>query len=367
MGGIKVTHRVFNFNAGPAALPIEVLKQAQAEFLNYQETGMSILETSHRSKAYEAINREAEATLKELLGLGDNYRVLFLQGGASTQFAMIPMNFLPQGRTADYILTGAWSEKALKEAKLFGNTHIAATTGEDNYKRIPKIDEIQLSENPAYVHITSNNTIFGTQWQEFPSFGQVPLIADMSSDILNKPFDAEKFSLIYAGAQKNLGPSGVTVVIARKELLENNPKAIPTMMRYETHAKNDSLYNTPPAFSVYILNLVLQWLKAQGGLAAIEKRNVEKASLIYNTIDQSGGYYRGHAQKDSRSLMNITFRLPSEELEKAFASQAEKAGLIGLKGHRSVGGLRASIYNAMTVEGCRALEQFMLNFQHKNG
>lgn len=362
-----MTHRVFNFNAGPAALPLEVLKEAQAGFLNYQETGMSILETSHRSKAYEAINREAEANLKELLGLGENYRVLFLQGGASTQFAMIPMNFLPKGRTADYILTGAWSEKALKEAKLFGNTHVAATTAEGNYKRIPQMDEIQLSDNPAYVHITSNNTIFGTQWNKLPSFGQVPLIADMSSDILNKPFKADDFSLIYAGAQKNLGPAGVTVVIARKELLENNPKTIPTMMRYETHAKNDSLYNTPPAFSVYILNLVLRWLKAQGGLVGIEKRNVEKAALIYDTIDQSGGFYRGHAETGSRSLMNITFRLPSEELEKEFASQAEKAGLIGLKGHRSVGGLRASIYNAMTLEGCHGLQEFMLNFQRKNG
>lgn len=362
-----MTQRIFNFNAGPAVLPLDVLKEVQAELLNYQGTGMSILETSHRSKAYEAINGEAEANLKELLGLGDNYRVLFLQGGASTQFAMIPMNFLPEGRAADYILTGSWSEKALKEAKLFGNTHIAATTADGNYKRIPQMDEIQLSENPAYVHITSNNTIFGTQWKTLPSFGQVPLIADMSSDILNKPFAAENFSLIYAGAQKNLGPSGVTVVIVRKELLENNPKNIPTMLRYETHAKNDSLYNTPPAFSVYVLNLVLRWVKEQGGLTGIEKLNLAKAALVYDTIDQSGGFYRGHAEQDSRSLMNITFRLPSEELEKTFAGQAEKAGLIGLKGHRSVGGLRASTYNAMTLDGCRALQQFMLHFQQKNG
>jgi len=362
-----MAQRVFNFNAGPAVLPLEVLEEVQGELLNYQETGMSILEISHRSKAYEAINRQAEANLKELLGLGDNYRVLFLQGGASTQFAMIPMNFLPPGRTADYILTGAWSEKALKEAKLFGNTHVAATTAEGNYKRIPNLDETQLSDNPAYVHITSNNTIFGTQWKTLPSFGEVPLFADMSSDILYKPFDAEKFSLIYAGAQKNLGPSGVTVVIARKELLENNPKDIPTMLRYETHAKNDSLYNTPPAFSVYVLNLVLQWIKKQGGLVGMQKRNEEKAALIYHTIDNSNGFYKGHAQKDSRSLMNITFRLPSEELEKTFASEAEKAGLVGLKGHRSVGGLRASTYNAMTVEGCRGLQQFMLHFQQRNG
>lgn len=362
-----MNNRIFNFNAGPAALPLEVLIQAQAELLNYQQTGMSILEISHRSKPYEAINAEAEDNLKELLGLGDNYRVLFLQGGASTQFAMVPMNFLPEGRTADYILTGAWSEKALKEAKLFGNTHVAATTADGNYKRIPRMDEIQLSDNPAYVHITSNNTIFGTQWNELPSFGQVPLIADMSSDILNKPFNAENFAMIYAGAQKNLGPSGVTVVIIRKDLLENNPKTISAMMRYETHAKNDSMYNTPPVFSVYMLNLVLRWLKAQGGLTAIGQRNVEKAALVYDTIDQSGGFYRGHAETDSRSLMNVTFRLPSEDLEKLFAKVAEQAGLIGLKGHRSVGGLRASIYNAMTVEGCHALKDFMLEFQRKNG
>ena len=362
-----MNNRIFNFNAGPAALPLEVLIEAQAEMLNYQQTGMSILEISHRSKPYEAINAEAEANLKELLGLGDNYRVLFLQGGASSQFAMVPMNFLPEGRTADYVLTGAWSEKAIKEAKLFGNTHVAATTAEGNYKRIPRLDEIKLSDNPAYVHITSNNTIFGTQWKDFPKLGQIPLIADMSSDILNRPIDAENFALIYAGAQKNLGPSGVTVVVIRKDLLENNPKNISAMSRYETHSKNDSMYNTPPVFSVYILNLVLRWLKGQGGLAGIEKRNLEKAALVYDTIDQSGGFYRGHADADSRSLMNVTFRLPSEEQEKAFAKEAEQAGLIGLKGHRSVGGLRASIYNAMSVAGCQALRDFMLEFKRKNG
>jgi len=362
-----MNNRIYNFNAGPATLPLEVLQEVQSELLNYQQTGMSVLEISHRSKPFEAINAEAEANLKELLGIGDNYRVLFLQGGASTQFATIPMNFLAEGRTADYILTGSWSEKALKEAKLFGNTHVAATTADENYKRIPSMDEIKLSENPAYVHITSNNTIFGTQWQKLPKFDNVPLIADMSSDILNKPFNAENFAMIYAGAQKNLGPSGVTVVIIRNDLLENNPKTLPAMMRYETHAKNNSMYNTPPVFSVYMLNLVLRWVKAQGGLVAMEKRNVEKAGLVYDTIDKSAGFYRGHAAADSRSLMNVTFRLPSEELEKAFASQAEKAGLVGLKGHRSVGGLRASIYNAMSVAGCQALKDFMLDFQQKNG
>ena len=362
-----MNNRIFNFNAGPATLPLEVLVEAQAEFLNYQQTGMSILEISHRSKSYEAINAEAEANMKELLGLGDNYRVLFLQGGASTQFAMVPMNFLPEGRTADYILTGAWSEKALKEAKLVGSTHVAATTAEGNYKRVPRMDEIKLSDNPAYVHITSNNTIFGTEWNDLPNFGQVPLIADMSSDMLNKPIPAENFAMIYAGAQKNLGPSGATVVIIRNDLLENNPKTISAMLRYETHAKNNSMYNTPPVFTVYMMNLVLRWLKAQGGLAGIGKRNMAKAGLVYDTIDQSSGFYRGHADVDSRSLMNVTFRLPNEEQEKKFAKEAEVAGLIGLKGHRSVGGLRASIYNAMTLAGCQALKEFMLEFQRKNG
>lgn len=362
-----MTKRIHNFNAGPAALPLEVLQEAQAELLNFNNTGMSVLEISHRTKAYEEVNAEAEANLKELLGLGEDYRVLFLQGGASLQFAMIPLNFLPPGQTADYILSGSWSEKALKEAKLLGQTHVAATTAEENYRRVPDFSEIKLSSSPAYVHLTSNNTIFGTQWDRFPSFGNIPLIADMSSDILCRPFDASKFALIYAGAQKNLGPSGVTVVIIRKDLLENNPKTIPTMLRYETHAKNNSLYNTPPTFGVYMIHLVLRWLKAQGGLAAIEKRNREKAGLIYDAIDQSGGYYRGHAQKDSRSLMNITFRLPDEELEKLFATEAAKAGLNGLKGHRSVGGLRASVYNAVTREACQALCDFMQDFRRNHG
>ncbi|ABZ84593.1 phosphoserine aminotransferase [Heliomicrobium modesticaldum Ice1] len=359
--------RVFNFNAGPATLPLAVLEEAQRELLNYKGTGMSVMEISHRSKEYEAINNEAEANMKELLGLGSNYRVLFLQGGASTQFAMVPMNFLGAGQKADYILTGSWSEKALKEAQKIGQTHVAATTQEGNYVRIPKADEIQLSEAPAYIHLTSNNTIFGTQWQSFPDFGDIPLIADMSSDILCKPFDANKFALIYAGAQKNLGPSGVTVVIIRQDMIEKASTKLPSMLRYDIHAKNNSLYNTPPSFSVYMVNLVLCWLKAQGGLAAMEKHNLEKAALIYDVIDSSNGFYKGHADKDSRSIMNITFRLLNEDLEKAFASEATKAGLIGLKGHRSVGGMRASIYNAMSREGCQALADFMKEFMRKNG
>lgn len=362
-----MNNRIFNFSAGPATLPLAVLKEAQEELLNYNNTGMSVLEMSHRSKAYEAINSEAEANMKDILGLGDDYRVLFLQGGASTQFAMVPMNFLTPEATADYILTGSWSEKAQKEAKLYGNTHVAASTADGNYKRIPKFDEIKLSEKPAYVHITSNNTIFGTQWHTLPSFGNIPLIADMSSDMLSRPFNAKDFALIYAGAQKNLGPAGVTVVIIRKDLLENNPKTIPTMLRYSTHADKDSLYNTPPCFAVYTVNLVLRWLKGLGGLKVIEKMNIEKAELIYDVIDQSNGFYKGHADKESRSLMNITFRLPNEELEKAFVAESTAVGLNGLKGHRSVGGLRASIYNAMPKEGCAALRDFMLEFQRKNG
>lgn len=362
-----MTNRVFNFSAGPATLPLAVLHEVQEELLDCHNTGMSILEMSHRSKAYEAINNEAETNMKELLGLGSDYRVLFLQGGASTQFPMVPMNFLTPDRTADYVLTGTWSEKALKEAQPYGKTHVAATTADTNYKRIPTLSEIKLSDNPAYVHITSNNTIFGTEWQALPSFGNVPLIADMSSDMLSRPFDANNFALIYAGAQKNLGPAGVTVVIIRKDMLENTPTTIPTMLRYATHADHDSLYNTPPCFAVYTVGLVLRWLKGLGGLKAIEKMNIEKAALIYDTIDQSGGFYKGHADKDSRSLMNITFRLPSEELEKAFVTESTAAGLIGLKGHRSVGGLRASVYNAMPKEGCQALREFMIEFQRKNG
>ena len=358
--------RIFNFNAGPATLPLVVLEEAQSELLNFKGTGMSIMENSHRSKDYEAINSEAEALVKELLDVPENYRVLFLQGGASTQFAAVPMNLVSAESHADYILTGAWAEKAYKEASKFVKTNVIASTKDENFNRIPRVDEIKVSDGPAYVHLCSNNTIFGTQWQSFPDLGDVSLVADMSSDILSRRFDVSKFALIYAGSQKNLGPAGVTVVIIRKDLLEGSPSNIPTMLRYDIHAKNDSMYNTPPTFSVYMVNLVLRWLKNNGGLVAAEKRNAEKAALIYNAIDNSGGYYRGHAVPDSRSLMNITFRLPNEELEKAFAAQATKQGLIGLKGHRSVGGLRASIYNAMSLEGCTALVEFMKAFQSNN-
>lgn len=361
-----MNERVFNFNPGPATLPLPVLEEAQRELLNYKGTGMSILETSHRSKEYEAINAETEALLKEILKIPDNYRVLFLQGGATMQFDMVPLNFLTEGATADYILTGSFAEKAYKEAQKVGNVHVAASTKDENYRRIVRFDEIKLSENPAYVHITSNNTIFGTQWKEFPDFGDIPLIADMSSDILSRRIDVKKFALIYAGAQKNLGPAGVTVVIIRDDMIARSNKKLPSMLRYDVHAENNSLYNTPPVFAVYMVNLVLKWVKNQGGLAVIEKINEEKASYLYEVIDESEGFYAGHAEKDSRSLMNVTFRLPSEELEKKFIAEAAEKGLKGLKGHRSVGGIRASIYNAMPVEGCRRLAEFMRDFYKRH-
>ena len=361
------TSRAYNFNAGPAALPFSILEQAQAEFLNFGGAGMSILEMSHRSKEYEAVHNKAIALLKELLAIPDNYDVLFLQGGASLRFAMVPLNFLPAGAKADYILTGAWAEKAWEEAKKLGDTAVAASTKDGNYNRIPSLTEIAYTQDASYVHLTSNNTIFGTQWHEFPDTGAVPLIADMSSDILCKPFDVTKFAMIYAGAQKNLGPAGTTIVIIRRDLLEKANKNLPTMLRYGTFAKDNSLYNTPPVFSIYMISLMLEWVKQQGGAAAMEQHNRDKAALIYDTIDSSGGFYTGHAQPDSRSLMNITFRLPNAELEKKFLDEAKKKGFVGLAGHRSVGGCRASAYNAVPREACEALRDLMIQFQQDNG
>ena len=358
--------RVFNFNPGPATLPTSVLEQAQAELLDYRGTGMSVMELSHRSKEFEAIVHQAEASVKELLGLGDNYRVLFLQGGASTQFSMIPTCFLTSDTQANYVITGSFAEKAYKEAKKLGATHVAASTKEDNHRTIPSQEAIALSENPAYVHITTNNTIYGTQYQYVPNFGSVPLVADMSSDIMSKPFDANRFALIYAGAQKNLGPAGVTLVIIRQDMLAKVPASLPSMLRYDLLAENDSLYNTPPGFSIYMLNLVLEWIKANGGLAAMEQRNREKAALVYAAIDHSAGFYLGHAQPGARSLMNVTFTLDNPDLEVRFIEEAKSRHLVGLKGHRSVGGIRASIYNAMPKEGCIQLAQFMREFANKH-
>jgi len=364
---MSMSERIFNFNAGPSALPLEVLETAQAELLNFQGTGMSIMEMSHRSKEYEAVNSETEALTKELLGIPDHYRVLFLQGGASTQFAMVPLNFLSAGATADYILTGGWSEKAAEEAGKVGQVHVAASSKGTKFDRIPTLDEIVLSEAPAYVHLTSNNTLYGTAWHDFPDFGDQTVVADMSSDIMSRPVDVNKFSLIYAGAQKNLGPAGVTIVIMDPALLERANKNIPTMLQYGIHHKNDSLYNTPPVFVVYMVNLVLKWLKKNGGLTQMAAHNQAKAALIYEAIDQSQGFYKGHAKPESRSLMNITFTMPNEELETKFISEAKKLKMIGLKGHRSVGGMRASTYNAVPMEACKTLAEFMKEFQRKNG
>lgn len=358
--------RIHNFSAGPAALPLEVLERARAELTDYQGRGMSIMEMSHRSQEFAAINAEAEARAKALLGLGDAYRVLFIQGGASLQFTMLPMNFLSANATADYILTGSWSEKALAEAQRFGRTHVAASTKDEKHCRIPGTAEIRLSEQPAYVHITSNNTIYGTQWAELPAFNGLPLVADMSSDIFSRPFDASRFALFYAGAQKNVGPAGITLVIVRQSWLDV-ANDTPPMLSYASYAKNDSLYNTPPTFTVYMVNLVLGWIERLGGLTAMAERNRRKAATVYAAIDASGGFYRGHADQAARSEMNVTFRLPSEQLEKQFVAEAKVAGMVGLNGHRSVGGIRASLYNALEQDSCDALASFMAEFARKNG
>lgn len=359
--------RAYNFNAGPAALPLEVLRKAQEELVDYNGIGMSVMEISHRSKEFEAINNDAQQLLAELLAIPSGYKVLFLQGGASTQFAMIPMNLLREGRVGAYVHTGSWAEKAYKEAKLFGQAVLAASSEDSNFTAIPDLSGLSLPEHAAYLHITSNETIGGIQYGAFPDSGSVPLIADMSSDIMCRPIDVSQFSLIYAGAQKNLGPSGVTLVIMKEELLADLPKQLPTMLRYGIHADNNSLYNTPPAYSVYMVKLVLEWLKEKGGLAQVESYNRNKAKLVYDVIDESNGFYQGVAAVASRSIMNITFRMRDEQLEKLFIKESEQAGFVGLKGHRSVGGLRASTYNAVPEQSCRALSEFMLDFARKNG
>ena len=343
-----------------------VLEEAQQNLLALPGVGMSVLEISHRSKAFDEIILGAEADIRKLAGISDNYHVLFLQGGASMQFSMVPMNLLPAGGKADYIITGSWAKKAMKEAQRIGTVNVAATTEPENFNRIPGQAELKLDAEAAYVHLTTNNTIHGTEWKYDPAVGSVPLVADSSSDILSRPIDVNKYALIYAGAQKNLAPAGVTLVIMRKDLLERSPKDLHTMLNYNTHAKERSLYNTPPVFAIYVMRLVLKWLLDQGGLEVIKRRNEEKAKILYDVID-STEFYRGHAQTDSRSLMNVTFRLPSEDLEKQFVSEATKAGLDGLKGHRSVGGIRASIYNAFPKEGVESLIAFMKEFERSNG
>ncbi|KPA14209.1 MFS transporter [Candidatus Magnetomorum sp. HK-1] len=359
-------NRIHNFNPGPAALPLPVLEKIKDTFLNYQETGMSITEISHRSKPFDDVINDAKARTLRLLNLGDNYDVLFVQGGASTQFTMVPMNLLPDNAVADYINTGTWSTKAIKEAKILGkNVHVGASSEDKNFSYIPK--DIDFSDNAAYVHITSNNTIKGTQWHEFPDTNGVPIISDMSSDILSRPLDMDRFGLIYAGAQKNLGPAGVCMVIIRKDLLEKIPANLPSMLKYTTYAEKNSLYNTPPCFAIYAVQLVLEWIEeTMGGLEKIHDINVRKANMLYDMMSDDG-FYRGTAQPASRSLMNVTFRLPSEDLEKQFVALALENGLGGLKGHRSVGGCRASIYNACDMKSIEALVDFMKLFEQKNG
>jgi len=359
-------HRIHNFNAGPAALPLPVLEEIQASFLNFNQSGMSIVEVSHRSKWFDDVINDAVARTKRLLQLDDRYHVLFLQGGASLQFAMIPMNLLGENDSADYVNTGTWATKAIDEARILDKKHrVAASSKDRDFSYIPK--DIVFDPKAVYVHITSNNTIKGTQWATYPETGAVPLVADMSSDFMSRPFDASKFGLIYAGAQKNIGPAGVCLVIIREDMLKRTPENLPTMLKYTTHAAKNSMYNTPPCFGVYTIQLVLKWLEETiGGLKQMEAINRKKADLLYSTID-AGGFYRGTAQADSRSMMNVTFRLPSEDLEKKFIEEALKNDLGGLKGHRSVGGCRASIYNATGLASVEALVDFMKDFERRNG
>jgi phosphoserine aminotransferase len=361
--------RVFNFSAGPAVMPLPVLEEIQRDLIALPGIGMSILEISHRSKAFEAILAATESDIRALASVPSNYKVLFLQGGASTQFSMVPMNLMTPGGTADYIDGGSWAEKAYKEARRLGNAKLAATTKAENYSRLPLASELQLTPAADYVHMTSNNTIEGTEYKALPDVGSIPLVSDTSSDIFSRPIDVARHGLIYAGAQKNLGPAGATIVIVREDLLQRSVEkkaSLPTMMSYAVHAENGSMYNTPPTFAIYAVGLVMKWLRANGGLPAMLAANERKAAKLYAEIDRTG-FYRGTAHKDCRSLMNITFRLPSEELEREFVKEATAAGLDGLKGHRSVGGMRASLYNAFPERGVDALVAFMKEFERSRG
>jgi len=359
-------NRIYNFNAGPAALPLEVLEEIKDSFLNFGDSGMSITEISHRSTLFDDVINDAVARTRRLLKLDDKFQVLFIQGGASLQFSMIPLNLLGEGDTADYVNTGTWSTKAIKEAEIMGKTiNVVASSEDKNFSYIPK--NISFNSNAVYAHITSNNTIKGTQWASYPETGGVPLIADMSSDIMSRPLDVDKFGLIYAGAQKNIGPAGVCMVIIRDDMLKRVPDTLPSMLKYTTYASKNSMFNTPPCFSIYMIQLVMKWLEESiGGLEEMAKMNQTKARILYEAIDASG-FYQGTAETDSRSLMNVTFRLPDEALEKQFVEQALKNSMGGLKGHRSVGGCRASIYNATPMAAVEALIDFMKNFEQKNG
>ena len=360
------TERVFNFGAGPAVLPEVVLEEAQRDLMALPGVGMSVLEISHRSKTFTEIIGTAEANIRRLAGVPDGYHVLFLQGGATQQFSMVPMNLCPPRRSADYILTGTWAKKAFVEAGRLGTARVAGTTETDAFSHIPEASELDLASDAAYVHVTSNNTICGTQWATMPETGDVPLVSDASSDIFSRPIDVGRHALIYAGAQKNLGPAGVTLVIAREDLVAAAPADLPVTMRYATAADAGSLYNTPPVFTIYLVGLVLKWLVSIGGVEEMARRNTRKAAVLYAAIDRTA-FYEGTARSDSRSQMNVTFRLPTEALDARFVAAAAAAGLAGLKGHRSVGGQRASIYNALPEAGVEALAQFMAEFERTNG
>ena len=358
--------RIYNLSAGPAILPEEVLLDAQKELYSYKGSGMSIMEMSHRGKIFDGVIKDADADLRKLLNISDKYAILFLQGGATLQFSMVPLNLMPPKNKADYIVTGSWAKKSVKEAKRVGAVNIAASTESENFVRIPKQSELKLDSDASYVHFTSNNTIYGTQWRSEPEVGNVPLVCDASSDFLHKMIDINKYGLIYAGAQKNIGPSGVTVIIIKKDLLERSSDSLHTYMNYKIHVENDSMYNTPTTFGIYISGLVFKWLLNMGGLDEMYKQNVEKGKILYDAIDASGGYYKGTTAVEDRSLMNVTYRLPNEELEKKFIDEAKKKGFEGLKGHRSVGGIRASIYNAFPKKGVEDLVAFMEDFKKNN-
>lgn len=362
-----MTERIYNFSAGPAVLPEAVLEQAKSELLSLPGVGMSVMEISHRSPTFERIIEKARTNIRELLNLPENYHVLFLQGGASLQFSMIPLNFLPQNGAADYIVTGHWGEKAVKEARRCGQVNIVFSSVENGFSSIPAQEELRFSENAAFIHYTSNETIEGVEFKYDLDGGVLPVVCDASSNILSKPIDAEKYAFIYAGAQKNLGPSGVTVVIIREDFLEKAPREQHTMLDYRAHAANNSMFNTPNTWGIYLIGLVTDWIKAKGGAAAMQAENEAKARILYDALDRSEGFYRGHAERAARSTMNVTFRLASEELEKKFCAEAARNGLDGLKGHRSVGGIRASIYNAFPRAGVEKLVEFMTEFERANG
>ncbi len=359
---------VYNFSAGPAVLPPIVLEEAATQLPNFQGTGMSIVELSHRGGHYQDVHEETLALCRRLWQIPDDFCLLFMQGGASTQFATVPLNLLRVGRSADYIDTGSWSQKAINEANLLGRVgRVAGSSRDRSYAYIPAQDQLDLDPGAEYVHLTSNNTIYGTQYSNWPDTGPVPIVADMSSDMLSRPVDWARLGLAYGGAQKNAGVAGLTVAVLRRDLLDRVGDGVPTMLRYATYANTDSLYNTPPTFAIYVFGLVLQWLERGGGLSAMQQRNAAKAALIYGVLDRSGPFYAGHAQEGSRSAMNITFNLAGRALESVFFQTAEEAGLMGLKGHRAVGGIRASIYNAMSLEGCQVLADFMADFARQHG